>query len=183
MMPQFQDAWPEWLTGDWTAVNAAVSFENVDRLRAVLEFIVNPPNRHESHRSTAMQAVSELLNVHHVQHPLHQAVRSDNVEAVEILVNLKNWFWNRRPPHATDNDDNPIAYEERQYIEHPDLVALVDDDRSPLHRLLEKFSFFRELRYWRKDPHPSLLPKYEDEETVLVDDDKIRHCLKVVTVA
>jgi hypothetical protein len=45
LLNHFESLWPEWITGEWPAVNAALHWENIDGLRIVLDFIRNSAGR------------------------------------------------------------------------------------------------------------------------------------------
>jgi ankyrin repeat protein len=45
LLIHFESLWPEWIIGEWRAVNAALYWENIDGLRIVLDFIRNSTGR------------------------------------------------------------------------------------------------------------------------------------------
>jgi ankyrin repeat protein len=97
-MDNFASIWPDWLIGQWSAVNAAIHWGNMDGLRIVLDFMSNLPGEYIDS--------PQLLNSYHSILPVHQAAQANNVDALGMLVDYGADI------NAVDSDTNGCALHE-----------------------------------------------------------------------
>ncbi|RDW87034.1 uncharacterized protein DSM5745_03676 [Aspergillus mulundensis] len=86
LMSHYEDLWPEWLSGDWPALNSAIAMSNMDGLKEILRFLDQFPHR-PRRMSSMVPSAAEIINAYEPLPAVHEAVYRDDVEALRILLN------------------------------------------------------------------------------------------------
>ena len=90
------------------------------------------------------------------------------------ITSIRNWHHN--------HDHVAIADEEQGYLKHEkDLICLVQKDKTPLRRLIDKSLTVRTLSIWKhKD---KVVPNYDVEYVSHYSDDRVDRFASVVIIA
>lgn len=99
----------------------------------------------------------------------------------------------RRPPPATPNTESirswhynhgdlVISQKEQNYLKHDrDLFSVVDTYRTPLRRLLERSTEFRNFSLWQSKKAP-ILPMYDKDTITYTSNKRIDRFITVIII-
>ncbi|KAL4996475.1 hypothetical protein BDV10DRAFT_187128 [Aspergillus recurvatus] len=86
LMFHYESSWPEWITCQWSALMAAITWSNTDGLRLILEYLGKMQHRRQYKGLMRPPELPDIINMSRPLPLLHQAVQHDNKAVIEILL-------------------------------------------------------------------------------------------------
>lgn len=100
------------------------------------------------------------------------AIKKHPSASAQDIDSLRNWHFNHQY--------RAIDVAEQSYLSHTrDLFSVVPKDKTPLRRLLERWSTFRKHWLWREEKSPEL-PLYDRDNVSYTSDKKINAFITVL---
>ncbi|KAL4907787.1 ankyrin repeat-containing domain protein [Aspergillus multicolor] len=85
LISHYREFWPEWLAGDWPALNAAITRDNIDGLKELLRFI-DQLSHGPRGKGSMCPSAADIINACDPLPALHEAVSKNNIEALQLLL-------------------------------------------------------------------------------------------------
>ncbi|OJI98675.1 hypothetical protein ASPVEDRAFT_80315 [Aspergillus versicolor CBS 583.65] len=146
--------------------------------------------RHDrsAERQLLLRSAYEKLDIYHRFVHKYAQLRDWPEPTDRDVSNIRDWIdWNTQwdgqgsPENTRTPKIRPIEEQEVEFLEAPDLLAIVPEKRSPLRYLFERDGDSYLSRWYRKEVPRSLKSSVEDGGMVLTDDNGLDRLDKIVT--
>lgn len=101
------------------------------------------------------------------------------------INNLRNWIDHNSRWDTIDGEDQlvdgPVNSEELEFLNGPDLIPIVPDQRSPFRKFMNRLELLRRSKFLQTEIPDSLKPNVDDGTLILTDDAKLLMSEKVLS--